>query len=82
MLHISDLKPTLKAQTDSIRVKLFVWDHTQMYFILVPLIHIHTTLKLSFLPDNDVTNIETPTNSILLLFLWVTQFKNISQNNC
>ena len=39
----------------------------QMYFILVPLIHIHTAIKLSFLSDNDVWNIETLANSIFIV---------------
>lgn len=53
MLNISDLKPTLKAQTDSVRTKLsFARLHMQTSFILVPLIYIHTGIKLSFLPNN------------------------------
>ena len=67
MLIIPDLKPTLNVQTDSIRAKLFTWDHKQMSVILVPLIYIYTATKLSFLLDNDVSNVETSDNSYFIV---------------
>ena len=55
------------AQTDSIRAKLFTQDHKQMSTILVPLIYIHATIKLSFYLDNKVSNIETSDNSNFII---------------
>ena len=49
----------LNVQTDSIRAKLFTWDHTQMSIVLDP----HSDIMYChFYLDNDVSNIETPDN--------------------
>lgn len=50
MLIIQDLETTFSVQTDSISTALFMWDYKQMSIILVPIIYIHTVIKLSFLP--------------------------------
>ena len=49
----------LNVQTDSIRAKLFTWDHKQMSIVLDP----HSDIMYChFYLDNDVSNIETPDN--------------------